>query len=64
MSKPENGGNNAAKKSPVTATDLAKNAYKQQFGVIVICADEAQQIEVYKAMREKYPNNKIKVVNT
>lgn len=52
------------KKSPVTAADLAKNAYKQQFGIIVICADEAQQIEVYKAMREKYPNNKIKVVNT
>ncbi len=52
------------KASPVTAADLAKHAYKRQFGVIVICADEAQQIEVYEAMREKYPNNKIKVVTT
>ena len=52
------------KKSPVTAADLAKNAYKQQFGIIVICNDEAQQVAVYEAMKKQYPNNKIKVVNT
>ncbi len=52
------------KASPVTAADLAKHAYKQQYGVIIICTDEAQQIEVYEAIRQKYPNNKIRVVNT
>ena len=52
------------KKSPVTAADLAKNAYKQQFGIIVICNDEAQQVAVYEAMKKQYPNNKIKVVTT
>lgn len=40
------------------------NAYKQQYGVIVICFDEAQQIAVYEAMKQQYPNNKIKVVTT
>lgn len=41
-----------------------ENAYKQQYGVIVICSDEAQQIAVYEAMKQQYPNNKIKVVTT
>ena len=54
----------STKTSPVTAADLAKNAYKQQYGVIVICFDEAQQIAVYEAMKQQYPNNKIKVVTT
>ena len=54
----------AQKQSPVTAADLAKNAYKQQYGVIVICSDEAQQIAVYEAMKQQYPDNKIKVVTT
>lgn len=43
---------------------LSENAYKQQYGVIVICSDEAQQIAVYEAMKQQYPNNKIKVVTT
>lgn len=50
--------------SPVTVADLAKNAYKQQYGVIVICSDEAQQIEVYTTLQAQYPKNKIKVVTT
>lgn len=36
------------KKSPVTAADLAKNGYREQYGVIVICQGEADQKEVYK----------------
>jgi len=51
-------------KSPVSAADLAKNGYRQQWGVIVICADEADQIAKYNALRAKYPNSKIKVVTT
>ena len=54
----------STKTSPVTAADLAKNAYKQQYGVIVICTDEAQQIEVYMTLQAQYPKNKIKVVTT
>ena len=50
--------------SPVTVADLAKNAYKQQYGVIVICTDEVQQVAVYEAMKQQYPNNKIRVVTT
>ena len=51
-------------KSPVTAADLAKNGYRQQWGVIVICADEADQIAKYGELRAKYPTSKIKVVTT
>lgn len=51
-------------KSPVTAADLAKNGYKQQWGVIVICSDEQDQICKYEELRKKYVNNKIKVVTT
>ena len=50
--------------SPVTQDDLAKNAYKQQWGVIVICHDEAEQIKLYEALCKQYSNNKIKVVTT
>ena len=51
-------------KPAVTAADLAKNAYKEQYGVIVICVDEAQQIGVYEALKSQFPNNKIRVVTT
>ena len=54
----------AQKQSPVTAADLAKHAYKQQYGVIVICTDEAQQVMVYTTLQGQYPKNKIKVVTT
>lgn len=50
--------------SPVSAADLAKNAYRQQWGVILICRDEQEQIKVFNALSKKYPNNKIKVVTT
>ena len=51
-------------KSPATAADLAKNGYRQQWGVIVICRDEKEQIRVYDELKKKYPDNKIKVVTT
>ena len=51
-------------KSPVTAADLAKNGYKQQWGVIVICSDEQDQIRKYEGLKQKYPDRKIKVVTT
>lgn len=50
--------------SPATAADLAKNAYRQQWGVIVICHDEKEQIRVYDELKKKYPDNRIKVVTT
>ena len=50
--------------SPVTAADLAKRGYRQQWGVIVICDGEADQIEKYEELRAKYPGRKIKVVTT
>ena len=52
------------KTSPVTAADLAKHGYRQQWGVIVICDGEADQIRKYNELRAKYPNCKIKVVTT
>jgi len=52
------------KQSPVTAADLAKNGYRQQWGVIVICSDEKDQIRKYEELRAKYADNKIKVVTT
>ena len=52
------------KNSPVTAADLSKNAYRQQYGVIVICRDEAEQVRVYNALMRLYRNNKIRVVTT
>ena len=52
------------KKSPVTVADLAKNGYRQQWGVIVICEDEKDQIRKYEDIKKKYPDRKIKVVTT
>ena len=53
-----------SRKSPVTAADLAKQGYRQQWGVIVICSGEADQIAKYNELRAKYPDSKIKVVTT
>ena len=38
----------AQSKSTVTPADLAKNGYREQYGVIVICKGEAHQKEVYE----------------
>lgn len=57
-------GKTMEQSSPVSAADLAKNAYRQQWGVILICRDETEQIKVFNALSKKYPNNKIKVVTT
>ena len=51
-------------KSPVTAADLARNGYRQQWGVIVICKDEKEQIRKYEDLKKQYPGQKIKVVTT
>ena len=51
-------------KSPVTAADLVKNGYRQQWGVIVICEDEKDQIRKYEDLKKQYPDRKIKVVTT
>ena len=51
-------------KNPVTSADLAKNGYKEQYGVIVICADEQDQIAVFNRLKKEYQNKKIKVVTT
>ena len=51
-------------KSPVTAADLAKNGYKQQWGVIVICSGEEAQIRKYNELKKQYQDSKIRVVTT
>ena len=51
-------------KSPVTAADLAKDGYRRQWGVIVICSSEQDQKEKYETLKKRWPGNKIKVVNT
>ena len=51
-------------KSPVTAADLAKNGYRQQWGVIIICTDEKDQIRKYEDLKKQYPGRKIRVVTT
>ena len=48
----------------MTAADLAKNGYKQQWGIIVICHSEADQIEQFQRLKAQYPDRKIKVVTT
>ena len=50
--------------SPVTAADLAKNGYKEQYGVILICDNEADQIAVFEQLKKDFPNKKIRVVTT
>lgn len=50
--------------SPVTAADLARDGYKQQWGIIVICSGEEDQIRKYNELKKQYPNNKIRVVTT
>ncbi len=36
------------KKSPVTEADLAKDGYREQYGIIVICKDEKEQKKLYE----------------
>lgn len=50
--------------SPVTADDLAKNGYRQQWGLIVICTNEEEQIQKYDQLKSLFPGNRIKVVTT
>lgn len=52
------------KRNPVTAADLKCNGYRQQFGIIVICENEEDQICKFEQLTQMYPNRKIKVVNT
>lgn len=50
--------------SPVTPEDLKKDGYKAQWGVILICDGESDQIALYNALKVRYPERKIKVVTT
>lgn len=50
--------------SPVTAADLAKNGYRQQWGLIMLCNGEQDQAVMYEELRRRYPGRKIKVVTT
>ena len=50
--------------SPVTAADLARDGYKQQWGIIVICSGEEDQIRKYNELKKQYPDNRIRVVTT
>ena len=50
--------------SPVTAADLARDGYKQQWGLIVICTNEEEQIQKYDRLKSLFPENRIKVVTT
>ena len=47
---------------PVTPADEAKNGYKEQYGVIVICPDEKEQKKVYNELYNR--GFKCKVVVT
>lgn len=38
--------------------------YRKQWGVIVICTDEADQIRKYDEMKTVYADRKIKVMTT
>jgi len=40
----------------------AKSAYRQQYGVIVICRDEAHQKRVYRRLKSR--GHRLKVVTT
>ena len=42
----------------------AKPRYRQQFGVIVICRDEADQAKLYARLSQRYPGRELKVVVT
>jgi hypothetical protein len=36
-----------SKRNPVTKADLAKNGYREQYGVIIVCNDEKHQKKIY-----------------
>ena len=49
-------------RSPATAADLAKKGYREQYGVIVVCKDEATQKQIYAELAGR--GLKCKVVTT
>lgn len=48
--------------SPVTAADLQKNGYRQQWGLILLCDGEKDQAVMYQELQRRYPRRKIRVV--
>ena len=62
--KTEKGKITMAKKqnSPVTAADLQKNGYRQQWGLILLCDGEKDQAVMYQELQRRYPRRKIRVV--
>lgn len=50
------------KNQVVTDKDLARRVHCPAYGVIVICTNEENQERIYNALKQKYPQYKIKVV--
>ena len=42
-----------SKKNPVTKADLAKNGYREQYGVIIVCNDERHQKKIYHKLNSQ-----------
>jgi hypothetical protein len=50
------------KNQVVTDKDLTRRVHHPAYGVIVICTNEENQERIYNALKQKYPQYKIKVV--
>ena len=53
-----------SKQRPVTKEDLKKNGYKEQYAIIVVCADAADQKHVFVICKREFPEHPIKAVRT
>ena len=51
-------------KEPVTKEDLKKNGYKEQYAIIVVCADAVDQKHVFVICKREFPEHPIKAVRT
>ena len=48
--------------NPVTEADLRGKVYREQYGVVIVCPTEAEQIRVYNEAVAAFPGCQIKVV--
>lgn len=48
--------------NPVTEADLRGKVYREQYGVVIVCPTETEQIRVYNEALSAFPDCKIKVV--
>lgn len=51
-------------KEPVTKEDLKKNGYKEQYAIIVVCANAVDQKHVFVICKREFPEHPIKAVRT